>query len=50
MLGRGSDAEVRFADRSVSRKHATIFRLLTRFAVRDEGSRFGTILRGERRA
>jgi serine/threonine-protein kinase len=49
VLGRGSEAEVRFADRSVSRKHATIHRLLTRFAIVDDGSRFGTLLRGERK-
>jgi pSer/pThr/pTyr-binding forkhead associated (FHA) protein len=50
VLGRGSECEVHLEDRSVSRKHATIYRLLTRFAIRDEGSRFGTLIRGDRRA
>jgi serine/threonine protein kinase len=48
-LGRGSECSVRVVERSVSRKHATIHRLLTRYAIRDEGSRFGTMVWGERR-
>jgi serine/threonine-protein kinase len=48
-LGRGQECEIPLQERSVSRKHATIYRLLTRFAVKDEGSRFGTLLRGERK-
>ncbi|HZU97103.1 MAG TPA: FHA domain-containing serine/threonine-protein kinase [Planctomycetota bacterium] len=48
-IGRGSECAIRLYDRSVSRKHATIQRLLTRFAIRDEGSRFGTAVRGERK-
>lgn len=48
-IGRGSECNVRLSDRSVSRRHATIHRLLTRFAIRDEGSRFGTLVREERR-
>lgn len=48
-IGRGEECSVRIQERSVSRKHATIHRLLSRLAIRDEGSRFGTIVRGERR-
>ncbi len=45
-LGREGDATLR--DRSVSRLHATLLRFQERLAVRDEGSRFGTLLNGER--
>ncbi len=48
-IGRGTECPIRVTDRSVSRKHATVHRLLTRFAIRDEGSRFGTLVSGERR-
>lgn len=48
-IGRDEICEVRIGDASVSRRHATIHRLATRFAVVDEASRHGTVVRGERR-
>ncbi|MBI3723628.1 protein kinase [bacterium] len=49
-VGRANEVEVRLTDRSVSRKHAAIERLLTRFVIQDLGSRFGMLIRGERRS
>ena len=47
-LGRGLDNDIRIADRSLSRRHATILRLHQRLMIRDDGSRYGTKV-GERR-
>lgn len=47
-VGRDESSAVRLDSRSVSRLHATIFRFHKRFVLRDEGSRFGTLVNGER--
>ncbi len=47
-LGREESCGVQLRSRSVSRLHATILRLQERLAIRDEGSRFGTLLNGAR--
>ncbi|MCZ6598433.1 MAG: FHA domain-containing protein [Planctomycetota bacterium] len=48
VLGRGTDCDVRLADRSVSRRHARIESDGGRWFVVDLGSRNGVKLRGER--
>jgi len=48
-VGRADDAEVTVDERSVSRRHLLILRLVTRFAFMDLGSRFGTTVGGARR-
>jgi serine/threonine-protein kinase len=49
MFGIGrEDCAVQLRSRSVSRLHATLFRFDRRHVIRDEGSRFGTLLNGER--
>jgi pSer/pThr/pTyr-binding forkhead associated (FHA) protein len=45
-LGRDEKAKVPLNSVSVSRLHATILRLNQRLVIRDEGSRFGTMLNG----
>ena len=47
-VGREVGNAVQLNSRSVSRLHATILRFHQRFVLRDEGSRFGTLLNGER--
>jgi serine/threonine protein kinase len=47
-VGRDEKSDVVLRSRSVSRLHATILRFHTRLVIRDEGSRFGTTLNGER--
>lgn len=47
-VGREVGNAVQLNSRSVSRLHATILRFHERFVLRDEGSRFGTLLNGER--
>jgi eukaryotic-like serine/threonine-protein kinase len=47
-MGREDTSDVVLRSRSVSRLHATLFRFHTRIVIRDEGSRFGTLLNGER--
>ena len=46
-LGRGSDADYRFDDNSLSRLHATIYRDGDRVWVVDENSTNGTFVNGE---
>lgn len=45
-VGRDEASKVRLLSRSVSRLHATLLRFHTRWVIRDEGSRFGTLLNG----
>lgn len=45
-VGRDDGSKVKLLSRSVSRLHATLLRFHTRWAIRDEGSRFGTLLNG----
>ncbi|MGE0709310.1 MAG: protein kinase [Planctomycetota bacterium] len=45
-VGRDDDSKVKLISRSVSRLHSTLVRFHTRWAIRDEGSRFGTLLNG----
>lgn len=47
-VGRDEKSSVMLLSRSVSRLHATIFRFHNRLVIRDEGSRFGTIVNGSR--
>lgn len=47
-VGRDEHSAIRLTDLSVSRLHATIQRLDQRYAIRDEGSRSGTVLNGNR--
>jgi pSer/pThr/pTyr-binding forkhead associated (FHA) protein len=46
-IGRGLDNDIQLADRSISRRHATVLRLHQRLMIRDEGSRFGTRLQDQ---
>lgn len=46
-VGRDEASKVRLLSRSVSRLHATLIRFHTRWVIRDEGSRFGTLLNGD---
>ena len=48
-LGRAADADLTIPERSVSRHHVRILRLISRYAFSDLGSRFGTTLGGVRR-
>jgi serine/threonine protein kinase len=48
MIGRGTACQVRLQERSVSRKHATIFLTKRGAYVRDEGSSLGTFLNNQR--
>ncbi|RMG12844.1 MAG: FHA domain-containing protein [Planctomycetota bacterium] len=45
-IGREHGRRIQLDSRSVSRLHATVLRFHKRYAVRDEGSRFGTLLDG----
>ncbi|MBL4849527.1 MAG: protein kinase [Planctomycetes bacterium] len=45
-VGRDDASKIRLLSRSVSRLHATLIRFHTRWVIRDEGSRFGTLLNG----
>jgi serine/threonine protein kinase len=45
-IGRDPKIEVPIKNRSVSRLHATLLRYHTRMGLRDEGSRFGTLVNG----
>lgn len=45
-IGRDDNSKIKLLSRSVSRLHATLLRFHTRWAIRDEGSRFGTLLNG----
>jgi serine/threonine protein kinase len=47
-IGRDEKAQVLLDNRSVSRHHATILRFHGRHVLRDEGSRFGTLVNGQR--
>ena len=47
-VGREESSEVALESRSVSRLHATILRFHSRLEIRDEGSRFGTEVNGQR--
>jgi serine/threonine protein kinase len=47
-VGREEKNRVMLLSRSVSRLHATLVRLHTRIWLRDEGSRYGTLVNGER--
>ena len=47
-LGRGSDADYRFDDNSLSRLHATIYRDGDRVWVVDENSTNGTFVNGKK--
>ncbi len=46
-IGRGSNAQLRLRDASVSRLHATIIRTRRGTYIRDEGSSLGTYLNGQ---
>jgi hypothetical protein len=48
VLGRGNEADIRFEDRKLSRKHASILFTGREFRIRDEGSSNGTLLNGSR--
>ncbi|MCO5172542.1 MAG: protein kinase [Planctomycetes bacterium] len=48
-LGRADDADITVPERSVSRRHLSLLRLNTRYAFHDQGSRFGTTVRGVRK-
>jgi pSer/pThr/pTyr-binding forkhead associated (FHA) protein len=48
-VGRSLEADVEITDLSVSRRHAKIYRLITRFAFQDLGSRLGIRQSGERK-
>jgi serine/threonine protein kinase len=45
-IGREEGCGLRLTHQSVSRLHATLFRFPRRLALRDEGSRFGTLVNG----
>ncbi|MDF1661757.1 MAG: FHA domain-containing protein, partial [Planctomycetota bacterium] len=45
-IGRDPKADIPIKNRSVSRLHATLLRFHNRLGLRDEGSRFGTLLNG----
>lgn len=45
-LGRDEECSLPLSNRSVSRLHATVYRLHERFFLVDEGSSFGTLLNG----
>jgi serine/threonine protein kinase len=47
-VGRDETCDVPVASASVSRVHASILSLNRRHAIRDEGSRFGTLVQGEK--
>lgn len=47
-VGREDGCSLRLTHQSVSRLHATLFRFPRRLALRDEGSRFGTLVNGAR--
>lgn len=47
-FGRGSQCQVRLADGSVSRLHATLIRSVRGVYIRDEGSSLGTFVNGKR--
>lgn len=47
-LGRGAQNQVRFSDRHVSRRHATIIRTRKGVYIRDEGSSVGTFVNEQR--
>jgi serine/threonine protein kinase len=47
-VGRGEECALRLSHQSVSRVHAAMFRFPRRVVLRDEGSRFGTLLNGEK--
>lgn len=46
-IGRENGRDIVVNHRSVSRHHATLVKLHTRWALRDEGSRFGTLVNGQ---
>lgn len=46
-IGRDDKSKIQLRSKSVSRLHATLLRLHDRLVLRDEGSRFGTILNGQ---
>jgi serine phosphatase RsbU (regulator of sigma subunit) len=48
VVGRSSDAEIAVPDRSMSRRHARLFRKGGEWLVEDLGSRNGTLLNGRR--
>jgi pSer/pThr/pTyr-binding forkhead associated (FHA) protein len=48
-LGRADETDITVPERSVSRRHLTLLRLNTRYAYHDNGSRFGTTVRGVRK-
>ena len=45
-VGRDEKTNVPLNNQAVSRHHATLFRFHQRLAIRDEGSRFGTVVNG----
>ncbi|MBX3468343.1 MAG: protein kinase [Planctomycetes bacterium] len=47
-VGREEGCSLRLTHQSVSRLHATLFRFPRRLVLRDEGSRFGTLVNGAR--
>ena len=47
-VGRGEKCDLSLKSRSVSRHHATILRFHRRYVIRDNGSRFGTMVNGEK--
>ncbi len=47
-VGRGRQNAIQLIDQSVSRRHATFIRTRKGTYIRDEGSRFGTLINGQR--
>lgn len=43
-IGRGHESNIRVTDISVSRIHATLEHLQNKFYLRDENSKFGTLM------
>ena len=43
-LGRNQDIDIRFTEISVSRLHSTIFFQDDKFYIKDENSKFGTLV------
>lgn len=47
-IGRGDNCDLTLKSQSVSRHHATILRFHRRYVIRDNGSRFGTLVNGQK--
>jgi pSer/pThr/pTyr-binding forkhead associated (FHA) protein len=47
-IGRGTQAQIKLQDGTVSRKHASLIRTNRAVYIRDDGSTFGTFVNGRR--